>query len=80
MTAQHLQDKKIRKYDVNLMPLDECKGILSTRKIDAIPDGISDAFVCASIVIEASYSDENVFKLLRPLEVSICPCRKHSSR
>lgn len=70
MAAQHRHDRKIRKYDVNLMALDECERILSTRKIDAVPDGITDRFVCASVVVEASYSEENAFKLLRPLEVS----------
>lgn len=65
-----VQDRQIRKYDVDLFSMDVCKQTFDQHNIDVMPDGINDTMLCASIVIEPSYTEANQFKLVKPLEVS----------
>lgn len=68
-TAQRRQDRKIRKYDVNLVPFAECEEKFKSHQIEVIPNGITDTFCCASIINDSNQSDAEEFHMLKPLEV-----------
>lgn len=69
VSMRHKQDKQLRKYDMKIISIDECKQIYSRHTVKGMPNGVIETQICASIIIEAAYSESHHFKMLKPLEV-----------